>query len=559
MGQHDGASRALKQARRCAFFLLGALLVPSTSNAAAFPAATGERFAVATDSADATRAAVDALEHGGNAADAAVAAALALGVVAPAGSGLGGGGFALVYLKKTEKVVAIDFREYAPREVDTAYLMTRAEPAAKDGRAVGLPGEPFGLEALTRSYGKRSLRSNAEYAIRLARSGFVVSSHTRKAYADIGARLEVGGELQHALASGSKVIQRADLAKTLETYGDGGARALFAGDTGARIESSLWSHHASLKREELTNYVVRQSQPMQWDALGLRWATMPMPSAGGLMLRQVSMSAEAWSDKLLNAGMGSSGYIHALSELFRGALLDRAMFASDPSARPLPASVFDAEKLRVRRDAYDENRTTPLRAPTPREGGTTHLVVVDAEGNAVTLTTTVNSPFGSGIEVPGTGLLMNDELYDFSTRAEEEALGIKSPGPNAPAPGMRPVSSMTPAFAWKDGQLKLAIGGSGGPRIATGVAQTALCIVLLRRDAGDCVAASRTHLGWDNTVFVDEDAPGDVKEGLLRRGESVRATPNGSAVQAVVIDNKTGKIRLKAASDPRKRGLAVAR
>ena len=518
------------------------------ARAAAFPAASGSRYAVATDSAEASHAAVDALEHGGNAADAAVAAALTLGVVSPAGSGLGGGGFALVYLKKAGKVVTLDFRETAPPNVDVAFLSSRTAPVAGDRRAVGIPGEPWGLEHITTTWGKRTLADNVQYATRLASQGFEVPSHTRAMYTEWGGRLVVGGELQRALASGAPRIARPMLARALVEYGASGATA---------------KDPASAPLE---------TEPLQWDALGHTWFSMPLPSAGGMMLRQVTSAASGPLGKWLQtASAGSSSYNHALAELFRGALVDRAFFAGDPRLHAWPLNLFEPARLAARWALFDPNKTTPLRALAPREHGTSHVVVVDAEGNVVTLTTTINSPFGSGIEDPRTGILLNDELYDFSSRAEEEAMGVSSPGPNAPCPYARPVSSMTPTLAFQNGELAFALGGSGGPRIATGVTQVALCLALHKREPGACVAAPRMHVAWDNTVILDDDIALDVQDGLKARGESVKTAANGSAVQVVTSNTSevtsatktTTKTKtwllLKAASDPRKRGLAIAR
>ncbi len=535
---HDGASGVMKQATRVLVAFAAASLGQAnvvSAKAAAFPAASGTRYAVATDTAQASHAAVDTLEHGGNAADAAVAAALTLGVVSPAGSGLGGGGFALVYMKKTGTVVAVDFRETAPLDVDVAFLSSRTAPVAGDRRAVGIPGEPWGLEHITKQWGRRTLADNVHYAARIASQGFEVPSHTRAMYTEWGSRLTVGGELQRALASGALRIARPQLARTLTEYGASGA--VDKPRAAAPIETT----------------------PLRWNALGYTWFSMPLPSAGGMMLRQVTSAASGpMAQWLPTASAGSSSYDHALAELFRGALVDRAFFAGDPRSHAWPSNLFEPDRLAARWALFDPNKTMPLRALAPREHGTSHVVVVDAEGNVVSLTTTINSPFGSGIEDARTGILLNDELYDFSSRAEEEAMGVPSPGPNAPSPCARPVSSMTPTIALQNGELAFALGGSGGPRIATGVTQVALCLALHKRDPGACVAASRMHVGWDNTVLLDDDIVLDVQDGLKARGESVRTAPNGSAVQVVAAIGTPAGVVLKASADPRKRGLAIA-
>ena len=555
--------------------------LPKPSTAAYPPSAEGRAFAVATDSADATRAALDVLARGGNAADAAAAAALALGVVSPAASGIGGGGFALVHTAKDKKTVALDFRETAPSSFGPEVLFPPRKPGepAPDrwawtgprGGAVGVPGEPAGIELLVSRYGRKSLSEDAAPAVALARDGFVLGKHATEVASAFRVRLESMPSLAQGLLPGGAPaplgarVRRPDLAATLQRFGAEGKRAIYEGATAQKIETAVARAGGTLTRADLAAYEVKERAPLVRTIDGRTIVTMPAPSAGGLMLLEtLGMFGATPSSSLAQQGFGSSGYLHVVAEAMRGAFADRARIAGDPDVEPGVVAAYEAAldpaQLAARKARIDATKT---RAPTEfktREQGTSHLVVADGEGNVVSLTTTVNGPFGASVVAGDTGILLNNELDDFSAPEDLRAFGVEGGGPNRPRPRARPVSSMTPTIVLEGGKPILAVGGSGGTRIATAVTQATLARLLFDLDPSACVGHPRIHVqGLD--LLVDKEVAPDVRVSLGARGESVKDEPFGaSGVQMVAWSRPSGgRVHMLAASDPRKAGFAAAR
>jgi gamma-glutamyltranspeptidase/glutathione hydrolase len=530
---------------------------------------------VATDHSEATRAALATLAAGGNAFDGAISAALTLGVVNPISSGMGGGGFALFYSARDKKVSAIDFRETAPAHVGSDELLLRAqrrqtENASKRGVSVGVPGEPAGLEWLSRTYGKRSLADDAAPAVYLAEHGFLVSRYLGEVTALVADHIVVSPELAAMFLPGGapalyrSTIVRPQLARTLAHFGAEGSRTFYQGNVGARIVRSAQAAGGTIEPADLAVYKVRERAPLVRTIDGRTVYTMPAPSAGGLMLLEVlSMYGAGPSSPLRAMGFGSSAYFHAVGESMRGAVADRARFAGDPDADGSTLGAYERalepRQLAARRARIEPNRTHAAPEFRTREQGTTHIIVADAEGNVVAVTTTVNGPFGARIVADGTGVILNDELDDFSAPQDIIGFGVVGLGPNRPRPGVRPVSSMTPTLVFENGAPILAVGGSGGSRIATGVTQAALARLIFGLEPAACVSAPRIHVGSSAELVVDADVPEDVRAGLRARGETLKDEqyPHAS-MQMVAWEKGGGPTRLLAASDPRKGGMAAA-
>lgn len=549
---------------------LGAAL---PSRAAFPPPAEGATLAVATDNPEGTRAALDALHSGGNAFDGAIAAALALGVVSPTASGLGGGGFAVAWVAAEKKVVAIDFREIAPAALDAEKLGSR-EPAARlgldasdRGPTVGVPGEPAGLEYLSAHYGKRPLGADASYALGLASQGFPVGHHLAELAGRFPALIAQSPELRAELMPGGApigfraLLKRPDLARTIARFGAEGAKIFYSGDVAQSVVDAVRAHGGRMTLEDLAGYRVKERAPLTRTVGARTIATMPAPSAGGLMLLETLLMFGADEKSPLRAmGFGSSAYLHTVAEAMRGATADRARFAGDPDVDPRVDKAFadalEPGQLAARRARIDPNKTRAAAEFRTREEGTTHVVVADPEGNVVALTTTVNAPFGARIVAGRTGVVLNDELDDFALPEDVQGFGVVGLGPNRPRARARPVSSMTPAIVLEGGQPVLALGGSGGRRIATGVTQAALARLVFGLDPAACVSHPRVHTEGKE-LFVDPEVPEDVRAGLRARGETVSGEwMTFSGVQMVAWDRARG--RVFAASDPRKAGLAAA-
>jgi gamma-glutamyltranspeptidase/glutathione hydrolase len=559
-----------------------AAVFPSASSAAYPPSAEGRTAAAATDHSDATHAALDVMASGGTAADGAVAAALVLGVVNPTASGIGGGGFALVYSAKDGKVTALDFRETAPASYSAEVLWPAKKPTdpkpldrfgwnGPRGGSSGVPGEPAGLELLSRRFGVKSLSEDAAPAVALAQNGFYLSKHTAETAAIFKARIETMPIMAASFLPGGNSagiaarIRRPELAASLARYGAEGKKSIYEGATAQKIVDALHAAGGTMTREDLSGYAVRERAPLSRTIDGRTIYTMPAPSAGGLMLLEaLSMYGATKSSSLVPLGFGSSAYLHSVAEVMRGAFADRARIASDPDLDPAVDKAFNAAldpaQLAARRKQIELTKTrAPIDFKT-KEQGTSHVIVADSAGNVVSLTTTVNGPFGSSVVAGDTGILLNNELDDFTSIEDAKAFGLKDGGPNRPRPRARPVSSMTPTIVLENGAPILALGGSGGTRIATGATQAALARLLFDLDPNACVSHPRMHT-QGATLFVDPELSPDVRIGLGTRGETVKDDPfTGAAIQMIAWQRTPGApVKILAAADPRKGGLAAAR
>jgi gamma-glutamyltranspeptidase/glutathione hydrolase len=310
---------------------------------------------------------------------------------------------------------------------------------------------------------------------------------------------------------------------------------------------------------------VKERAPLSRVIDGRTIYTMPAPSAGGLMLLEaLTMYGANRSSALVPLGFGSSAYLHTVAEVMRGAFADRARSAGDPDLDPDVSKAFEAAldpaQMAARRARIDPTKTHLPTDFKTKEGGTSHVIVADAAGNVVTLTTTVNGPFGSTVVAGDTGILLTNELDDFTSVEDANAFGTKNGGPNRPRPRARPVSSMTPTIVLEGGVPIMALGGSGGTRIATGATQAALARLLFDLDPTACVSHPRMH-AQGATLLVDPEMAPDVRDGLRARGETVKDEPfTGSAIQMIASQRTPGApVKILAAADPRKGGMAAAR
>lgn len=549
----------------------GALVLAFPARAAFTPSAEGTRVAAATEHSDATRAALETLRRGGNAVDGAVSAALALGVVNPSASGLGGGGFALVYVAREKKVVALDFRETAPASVKADALLARANRQDDQrGAAIGVPGEPAGLAWLSKHYGRVPLARAAEPAVTLATRGFYAGRYLADAVAHSKDRLSVSPELSRGLLPGGAplsyraMVTRPELGRTLERFGREGAKPFYEGDIADKIVRAAQAAGGSLEKSDLAEYAPKERAPLTRTIDGRAIYTMPAPSAGGLMLLEVlSLYGAGPTSSLKAGGFGSSATLHLVAEGMRGAIADRARIAGDPDVEPSVAAAYDQaldpKQIAARRARIVPIRTHPAQEFRTREAGTSHLIVADEEGNVVALTTTVNNAFGARVVAGDTGVVLNDELDDFTAPKDLQGFGVVGLGPNRPRAKARPVSSMTPTIVLENGEPILAVGGSGGPRIATGVTQATLARLVFGLDPSACVSAPRVHTTGSPELMVEAEVPEDVRAGLRARGEQVKDGQGPmSAIQMVAWDRKGPALRLFAASDPRKVGFSAA-
>jgi gamma-glutamyltranspeptidase/glutathione hydrolase len=540
---------------------LSAFLFLSTPTLKALaPSVTGRNYAVATENETVSRTAIGVLEHGGNAVDAAVTACLTAGLASPTSSGMGGGGFALVWNAATHQVSALDFRETAPRGLDVGALERRPLPPAERGKLVGTPGEVVGLYELHEKLGKLPWAQVVRPAIGVATNGFPASPHLASIVSFVAGQLTVDAPLAEmflpkgkAVVAGTR-LTNPRLAATLKRVAAEGPNAIYQGPIAAEMETGAASAGGALTTRDISEYKTKTREPLHVSWEGYDVYTMGLPSGGGLMLAETLgvLSAE----QLRTLGFNSAAYGHLVGEAIRGALADRVRYATDPDVQPVDVSKLLAEKrMGMRRRAFTDNITHTLPAFTFLEHGTHHMVIADREGNIVSLTTTVNHPFGARISGPTSGIVLNDELDDFTQASTVAPLGIRE-SPNRPRPLARPVSSMTPTIVLKNGAPVLALGGSGGMTISPGVAQVLLARLVFNMPPDKAVAAPRFMFPTDGaSVSVDPSMPPDIRAELEKRGEKVSEQKwMGYAVQAVAFD---GNKKMPAA-DGRKHGSALA-
>ena len=532
--------------------------------AAAPPPIRSEKGMVAADHALGSAAGAELLAAGGNAIDAVVAAALAVGVVQPAGSGLGGGGFAVVVQPSGEASV-LDFREEAPAAA-TREMYGEAEAANASrigGLAVAVPGEAAGLVELHRRWGALPLAAVAAPAIRLATDGFKVERHLAEALAKLG---EDGPELAMGLFGSSDVpvegdhVRRLKLGGTLERLVATRGKVFTTGKTAADIVQSVRQSGGVLTKKDLAEYRPKDREPVVGSYRGWKVITMPPPSSGGAVLLQILGVLE--SVDVAGLGAHSAAYFHRLTEAMKHAFADRARLMGDPDRVDVPVGqIISSERIAAVVADFDPTRTfesehygIPVDPGT--DGGTQHISVLDAQGLAVALTTTINTSFGSRVVGSNSGVLLNNEMDDFVARpGEPNHYGLVGSEANAVAPGARPLSSMSPTVLISpDGSQRMVLGASGGPFIITSTLQVIIDVIDFQMDVAEAVSVPRIHHQWaPNILFADTHTSPDTIAVLETLGHQVKVIDFFSSVQVV----RSGPQGIEGASDPRKGGQPV--
>ena len=545
-----------------------AVAVPGSAAGPGTPPLTAAHAAVASDHPLASAAGVAALKAGGNAVDAACATALALGVLHPESSGIGGGAFALVYIAKEKKVYALDARERAPAAITpAAYLKDGhavAELSQRGGLAVAVPGEVRGLGEMVRRWGKLPFRRCVEPAQKLAAKGFPVSSRLAGSLATLD-RASDNRQFIDLFAAkplhAGDTWRRPDLAWTLGKL-RAGPDAFYKGEIAKEIVAAVRGAGGVMTAEDLAAYATVDRTPVETMYRGLRVVSMPPSSSGGVaLIEALGILAARYPSGVdpVREPRGSAAQLHVLAEAFKHAFADRARFLGDTDFVPvdlghLTAPAYHAELARrikpgavLPRDGYGTLGTPP----EPRkDAGTTHFSVIDADGNAVALTSTVNLGFGAHLVAGKTGIVLNDEMDDFSLQpGVPNAFGLIGNEQNAIAPRKRPLSSMTPTIAIDDaGQVRVVVGAAGGPTIITATAQVFLNVVDWKMNAQAAIEAPRIHDQWFPEVLSAEPAIGaDVIAGLGKSGHKVKTIPHIGTVNLLVRTDAG----IEAAAEPR--------
>jgi gamma-glutamyltranspeptidase / glutathione hydrolase len=518
---------------------------------------------VVSDSVVATKAGMEILARGGNAVDAAVATAFALAVVDQAASGLGGGGFMVIYEAKERRAHALDFRETAP-EASRIELYTKGGKPVPSlsltgALAVGVPGEVAGLLQAFKRFGSLPLQTVMAPAIRYATEGFPVDGALSYAIERQQANMKRFPELarifmpKDEVPAPGQMLRQTDLGDSLKAIAAQGADVFYQGWIAQAIVETLKKDGGVMTLDDLKNYKAIWREPLIGTYRKRTVITMPPPSSGGIAILEMLDVLEGY--QLNKFAHNSATYLHLLAEVMKHAFADRAQYLGDPDFVKAPISMLASREYA----SWIRSRISPVKTYPPKyyglanlkveQGGTTHFSVLDQFGNAVACTLSVNTRFGAKILVPKTGIVLNNTIDDFALHANGNAYGLVGNDANSLRPRKRPLSSMAPTIVLQGDRPELIVGGAGGPRIISATLQTMLNILEYQMPVKEAVAAARIHHQWmPDELSVEAEIPADIKKSLERRGHLIKERSELGVVQAIVV--KRGKI--SGAPDPRK-------
>ena len=538
--------------------------------------ARGKKFAIAAQGPAAARAAESAFAAGGNIIDAAVAASFAISVERPHSTGLGGGGFLLYFEAKSGKTYAIDFRERAPLKASRDMFLdeNRAvipNKSLNGHHSVAVPGLVAGLVEVHSKFGRLPLAKTITPAIQLAEKGVVV-------YPKLASALELRQEVlaQYPASKaiffhpegrpyklGETIVQR-DLAQTLRAIAKEGSRGFYRGKIAQLVLEEMKRGGGLVEKVDFDSYKVIWRQPVTSTYLGHQLLSMPPPSSGGTHVIQVLNMLEG--EDLASYGFLSAKATHLTAASLQIAFADRSKYLGDTDFVKVPLTKLTSkEYARALLASIPGDRARPSKevapgALLPKESPeTTHFSIIDAEGNAVASTQTINYAFGSGVVVPGTGIVLNDEMDDFAAKnGVPNVFGALGGDANSIAPRKTPLSSMSPTILVKDGKPVLSVGAPGGTRIITCVIETILNYTKYQMPLYESVAAVRVHHQW-NPDRLDIDAPGPAPEALQAlRSMGYEVKVEEGAVPCITEAVAREGDELHSVADPRDIGLAIA-
>ena len=510
----------------------------------------------------ASKIGAEVMKKGGNAVDAAVATALALAVVYPEAGNLGGGGFMLMRFKDG-KTAAIDYREMAPQGanrniyLDAEGKLIKGEGSSTIGyRAAGVPGTTAGLEMAYKKYGSGKIKWSelVEPARKLAQDGYVLSYRLANLFRTYSKNLEQYEDSKRIFLNGGKfydegdVFKQPDLAATLGRIEKNGAKGFYEGETAQFIAADMKAHNGLITLADLKNYHPQERTPLHGTYRGYEIISMPPPSSGGIVLLQCLNMLEKYD--LRSMGYNSSEKYHVLTEVLRRAFADRAEFMGDPDFVNVPVgTLIDknyAEKRGATIDLIKASKSSDIghgEIVGKESMDTTHFTVVDADGNVVTNTFTINDLYGSAVTAKGTGVLLNDEMDDFAAQpGKANMFGLIQGERNSVQPKKRPLSSMTPAIVLrKDGSLWFAAGARGGPRIITAVLQIVINMIDHDMNIQEAIDAPRIHHQWlpDEIIAEPYGMSPDTRGALEKMGHNFAEKPsNVASATGISIDEK---------------------
>lgn len=519
---------------------------------------------VASEHELASQVGLQILQQGGNAIDASVAVGFALAVVLPNAGNIGGGGFMIYHDGQSQTTTSLDFREVAPSGAHRD-LYLDAQGNVIDGKslfthyAVGVPGTVAGLEYALKKWGSMPLATVMQPAIDLAESGFTVSDTLAKVLANseknMGkwpATTAIFWRDGAPLKAGDQLLQK-DLARSLRLIAKQGSSAFYQGDIAKKIAEEMQPYAGAISYQDLANYKVIEREPIRGTYRDFDIVTMPPPSSGGVHLVQILNILERWP--LGEWGHNSAQSIHHMAESMKLAYADRSEYLGDPDFVDIPIigltskAYADHLSTRIQPQATPSSEIKPGQ-PAPYEGDqTTHYSIMDKAGNAVGVTYTLNTNFGTGIVAADTGILLNNEMDDFAAKpGVANAYGLVGGDANAVEAGKRPLSSMTPTLVLKQGQPILVTGSPGGARIITTVLQTIMNTIDYDMNPAESASALRVHHQWTpDELRVEQGLNIDTIRLLEERGHNVQIKASMGRTQTVQRDGST----LSGYSDPR--------
>lgn len=515
----------------------------------------------------------DVLARGGNAVDAAVATGFTMAVTYPRAGNIGGGGFMMIHLANGNEDIAIDYRESAPSAATRdMFLGDDGKPDIRKSRdsalGIGVPGTVAGLTLALEKYGsgKFKLADLLAPAIALARDGFVIADDTADTLPDWYRRMAKWPSSQKifsradgtSLQPGDRLIQ-GDLATTLEAISAQGVSGFYDGAVAEKLAAGIQAAGGIITREDLKAYQPIIRAPMRGTYRGFDIVSMPLPSSGGTVLIETLNILEGY--KLREMGAGSADTLHVSIEAMKRAYADRARYLGDPAYVNAPTFQLIGKDYAARQRAtIDMTKATAwgeATATAPREGSnTTHFSVVDSAGNAVSNTYTLNFSYGIGLVADGTGVLLNNELDDFTAApGASNAYGLVGFEANLPGPGKRPLSSMTPTIVLKDGKAVLVTGSPGGSRIISAVLQVLINAIDFDMNIAAAVSTPRLHHQWlPDEVRVEHGFPEATLAALRERGHRVIEPLGQTSANSIAVTPEG----LLGAPDPRTRGAEAA-
>ncbi len=527
---------------------------------------------VSSQEALASKIGVDILKQGGNAVDAAVAVAYALAVTLPRAGNVGGGGFMLVHLAEQHKTIAIDYRETAPAKAHKDIFLDEQGNAVdklsrEHGLAVGVPGTVMGMELALTKYGTMSMEQVIKPAIKLAKDGILVTSDLSNSLAGLKSRItqwpSSAEVFYHADGSNYQVnelFKQPELAQSLSLIAEKGSKGFYQGETAEKIVSAVQNAGGVMSLTDLANYKVIERQPVRGQYRGYEVVSMPPPSSGGIHIIEMLNVLEQFPiDKL---GHNTADTLHLMAETMKYAYADRSKFLGDPDFVDVPVKQLISKKYaKSIASKISINKTTPSSEILPGElapyesDQTTHFSVIDKWGNAVANTYTLNFSYGSGLVAKGTGILLNNEMDDFSVKpGTPNGYGLIGGEANSVQGNKRPLSSMSPTIVMKDGKPFIVTGSPGGSRIINITLQIIMNVIDHNLNIAEATAAARIHHQWlPDFIWVEHTLNKDTISLLEAKGHKVKIQESIGSTQSIMMTEQG----LFGASDPRRAGSAA--